>query len=82
MKILAIALLAAAAVFILWGMTRTRRPLSALLLSGASGIAALFAVNLLGTLLPVDLPVNWGTIAVSTLGGVPGVIGVLVLQVV
>ena len=82
MKIVAIILLVAAVIFILWGMLKTRRPLSALLLSAASGIAALFAVNLLGSVVPIDLPVNWVSIATGSLAGVPGVVGLLVLQVV
>jgi len=82
MKVVALIMLATAAGFILWGMFRTKRPIGSLLLTALSGIAALFAVNLLETLLPVDLPVNWATIGVGALAGVPGVIALLVLQIV
>jgi pro-sigmaK processing inhibitor BofA len=80
MNVLAAVLLAAAAIFVLWSMVKTRRPVIALLLTALSGIAALFAVNLLGTILPVSLPVNWVTIGTGGLMGVPGIIGLLLLQ--
>ncbi|MDR3344036.1 MAG: pro-sigmaK processing inhibitor BofA family protein [Oscillospiraceae bacterium] len=81
MKILAIVLLGAAAAFVLWSMVKTRRPLIALLLTALSGTAALFAVNLLGTVLPISLPINWTTLGTGVLMGVPGIIGMLVLQI-
>ena len=80
MIVFALILAAAAAGFIIWGMVRTRRPVIALSLSALSGIAALFAVNLLGTVLPIDLPVNWVSIGTGALGGVPGIIALLIMQ--
>ena len=82
MKVLALILLAGAAGFVLWGVFKTRRPVGSLLLTALSGIAALFAVNLLGTVLPVDLPVNWVTVGTGALAGVPGIVGALILQTV
>ena len=82
MKIFALILLIIAAGYTLWGMVRTKRPVGALLLTALSGIAALFAVNLLGTVLPVNLPVNWASIGTGALVGVPGIVGLLVLQIV
>jgi pro-sigmaK processing inhibitor BofA len=81
MKVFAIVLLIAAAVFVIWSMVKTRRPMLALLLTALSGVAALFAVNLLGTVLPISLPVNWTTVGTGVLMGVPGIIGLLILQV-
>ena len=44
-----------------------------LLLSALSGIAAFFAADFLSGFLPIRLPLNAFTLAVSALGGLPGV---------
>ncbi|MDR0883434.1 MAG: pro-sigmaK processing inhibitor BofA family protein [Oscillospiraceae bacterium] len=82
MNTVLIVCLSGAGLAALWGLVKTKRPLVAALLTALSGVAALFAVNLLGTFLPVSLPVNWATIAAGAVLGVPGIIGVLVLQAV
>ncbi len=53
---------------------KSGHPLKALLLSGCSGIAALFAVTVLKPDAAPFLPVNEITLGVSAVGGVPGVV--------
>lgn len=65
---------------ILLSMLRSKRFLSAFLLSGVQGIAAFFAVNFAGGFFSVHLPLNWGHLAVSAVGGTPGVILLLLLN--
>lgn len=47
-------------------------------LSAFSGLGGLFAVHVLSWFTPLSLPVNLFTAAVSAVGGLPGVIGLLV----
>lgn len=68
------------AVAVLIGCARSGHPVRNLLLSVTGGIAALFAVNVTGLITTVSLGVNPYTVAVSTAGGVPGVIMLLVLN--
>lgn len=65
---------------ILLSMLRTKRAVSAILLSGVQGIAAFFAANFAGGFFGVHLPLNWGHLAVSAVGGTPGVILLLLLN--
>lgn len=65
---------------ILLSMFRTKRAVSAILLSGVQGIAAFFAANFAGGFFGVHLPLNWGHLAVSAVGGTPGVILLLLLN--
>ncbi len=65
---------------ILLSMLRTKRFVSALLLSGVQGVAAFFAANFAGGFFGVHLPLNWGHLAVSAIGGTPGVILLLLLN--
>ena len=72
----------AAALVILGVMLRSGHALKALLTSVLQGVAALFAVNVLGTLTGVTLAVNWWTLGISSLGGTAGVVFLLVLNVI
>lgn len=72
----------AAALVILGAMLRSGHALKALLMSVLQGVAALFAVNVLGTLTGVTLAVNWWTLGISSLGGTAGVVFLLVLNVI
>lgn len=65
---------------ILLSMLRTKRAVSAVLLSCVQGLAAFFAANFAGGFFGVHLPLNWGHLAVSAVGGTPGVILLLLLN--
>ena len=69
----------AAAVFV--SMLRSRRLLRYLLLSAVSGVAALYAVNAIGLLTDIRIAVNGLTLAVSAVAGPPGVIALLLADV-
>ena len=55
--------------------------LGMILLSGAAGIASLCAADLLMSFCQLNLPVNPFTVACSAIGGVPGTILLLLLNV-
>ncbi len=71
-----------AGVVLLAAYLKTRRPVSALLLTALQGIGAFFAVNLAGSLLNVHLNLNLFSALVSVLGGTPGVIFLLVMNLI
>ena len=61
---------------------KSGHPFKALLICSGSGIAALFALHLLQQLCGVGLPVSDVTLAVSAVGGLPGVILLLLTSLI
>ena len=59
-----------------------RRGFSALILNAIGGAAALFAVNIAGLATGIQLSVNRWSLGAGALLGVPGVISMLVLNIV
>ncbi len=60
----------------------SKRGFSSLLLSALQGIAALFAVNLAGMATGVCLAVNLYSISAAAVLGMPGVIGMLLTNII
>ncbi len=60
----------------------TGKPIRSLLSSGLQGACALAAVNVTGALAGVSLGLNWLSAVACVALGVPGVIGLLLLQVI
>ena len=75
---LSIAALALGAACILLACLKSRHFLKYIILSILSGLAALFAVQLLGSFTQIEIPVTPLTIGISCIGGVPGVILLLI----
>lgn len=74
-----------AAVFfgvIFFSMYKTHHFVKSIILSVLQGGAALFAVNFIGSFIDVHIPLNWFSIAVSGAGGLPGVIMLLVSEII
>ncbi len=67
-------------IVILIAMLRTKRFFTMLFLTALQGLAAFFAVNFVGGFFGVHLALNWGHLGVSSLGGVPGVILLLLVN--
>lgn len=65
-------------VIILAVMIRSNRFFHCLIISALSGCAALFAINLLSDFLGFSVMINPTSIAVSALGGLPGVVLLLI----
>ncbi len=65
---------------ILLSMLRTKHFLAALFLTAVQGIAALFAANFAGGFFGVHIPLNWLSIGISSVGGTPAVIMLLLMQ--
>ena len=81
MKTVLIIFLAAAALAITVFAVTNRRGFSELILN-AIGAAALFAVNIAGLATGIQLSVNRWSLGAGALLGVPGVISMLVLDIV
>ena len=81
MKTVLIIFLAAAALAITVFAVMNRRGFSALILNAIGG-AALFAVNIAGLATGIQLSVNRWSLGAGALLGVPGVISMLVLDIV
>ena len=60
---------------------KSKKFFTALLLTAMQGICALFAVNFLGKFIEVNIPVNYWTLALSSVGGVSGVILMLLCDI-
>ena len=76
------ALTAAIAAWVLVTAVRNGKPVRRLLSSGAQGLCAWAAVNLAGAFTGVSLGLSWFSGAVCLLLGVPGVIALVLLQIV
>ena len=75
--------IAAAAILLVVGIAagRSTHPVRTILVSALAGISALGAVNMLAPFTGVGIPLNWFTSFVAVVLGAPGVIGVLLLNV-
>lgn len=65
-------------VIILAVMLRSNRFFHCLIISAVSGCAALFAINLLSDFLGFSIMINPTSLAVSAIGGLPGVVLLLI----
>ena len=79
--ILFYALIAVSVTVVLVTILKTKRVISATVLSVLQGVAALFAVNFAGSFFGVHIAVNPFSLAVSSIGGTSGVILLLLAQV-
>ena len=80
-KILLGILLAIYLVIIFISYFKSKRFFTALLFIALQGFCALFAVNLTGKYISVHIPINYWTIGISSIGGVPGVIMLLLCDI-
>lgn len=71
--------LAAGAALVLISLIKSGHFIKYLLLSSVSGIGSLFAVNLLSAITGVTIALNYITLSVSSLFGISGVIGLLMM---
>ena len=60
---------------------RNEKPFKNIFLSLFSGVGSLFAVNIASAITAVSLPVNTLTLSVSAVGGIPGVVLLLISEV-
>lgn len=76
-----ILMLAAAGAIIVVGLIKSGHFIKLLLLNALSGTAALFAVRFIGEIIGTNLPLNVFTFSVGAVGGTPGVIYLLLMDV-
>ncbi len=80
-----IALWSVAALFTLWLLVtavRNGHPIRRLLSSGTQGLCAIGLVNVLGTFTGVSLGFSWLSIGIAMTLGIPGVIGLTLLDII
>lgn len=65
------------AIIILISMLCTHHFVKSLFLSAFQGITALFAVNFIGEMISVHIPLNWFSLSFGVIGGLPGIIYLL-----
>lgn len=75
-------ILVISAVIILGTMFSTHHFVKSILLSAFYGLVALFAVNLIGDFINVHIALNWFSFGISAAGGLPGVIFLLINDVI
>ncbi len=81
MKILLWALGGAIVIAVLVAAFRTGKPLRRVAASGVQGLCALGMVDVLGAFTGVSLGFSWFTAGVCTVLGIPGVVGLLLLNI-
>lgn len=82
MKVVAIALAVLYGLILLVLAACSRQMSKVLLLCCGSGLAVLLIIHFTAPYSGVTLPLNWGTVSGSAAFGVPGVITLLLLQVI
>lgn len=75
-------ILVISAVIVFFFLIRSHHFFKSLFLSAFQGIIALFAVNFIGDIIGIHLMINWYSLGVSMIGGLPGVIFLLVNDIV
>jgi len=75
-----IAVLIILLVFMVRLFSKTKRPFRNLLLNLASGLGILVLLNLTGSFTHIELGYNLTTLGISSVLGVPGVTGLLLLK--
>lgn len=76
-----VVIMVSCAAFVFLSMLRTHHLFRCILLSVFQGVTALFAVNFLGEFINVHLPVNWFSVGVGAVGGLPGIIFLLICDI-
>lgn len=72
---------AAAAVCIVFAIIKSRHIVKYLFFSAIEGLTALFAVNFIGEFIGVGIRFNWFSLAAGVIGGIPGIIYLLVCDI-
>ncbi len=80
--VLVITILSCAALTVQISMLKTGRFAKAAFLTCLQGVASLFAVNAVGLLTGVTVAVNWYTLGTGAVLGTPGIVSLLLLDVI
>ena len=81
MKII-IFVLAVCLIIVLTAMIKSGNAVKSLIISALQGLISLTAVNLIGLLTNVSIPLNWYTISFASLFGLPSVISMLMMKLI
>ena len=81
MKAVVIIALSVSALAILISFIKSGHFFSSLILSAVQGLTALFAADYIGAFIGVAISINAFTLTLSSLGGIPGVIFLLISSI-
>jgi pro-sigmaK processing inhibitor BofA len=81
-KVSALVILSVTAFALLVLFIKSRRPVKALVINAFSGIITLILINLTTAFTGIHIPVNWWSVSASAGLGIPGVIGLILLQMI
>ena len=76
------AVLIISSVVVVYAFTKTKKPVLTALKSALSGISAMLLVNMTATATGCYIAVNYFTVFIETVLSLPGVIGLLLLNIV
>lgn len=82
LKISAWVILSVTAFMLLVFFIRSRKPVKSLILNAFSGISALILINLTTKFTGIHIPVNWWSVITASGLGIPGIIGLILAQVI
>lgn len=82
LKISALVVLSVTALILLVLFIKSRKPMKSLILNAFSGIITLILINLTTSFTGIHIPVNWWSVTASAGLGLPGVIGLVLLQII
>ena len=80
MKTVIIILFAVASIAVLLAAFKSSRPFKNVITSSFQGIISMMAVNVLGLMTGVTIPVNWYTILSACIFGIPSTITMVLLD--
>ncbi|MBQ8203205.1 MAG: pro-sigmaK processing inhibitor BofA family protein [Clostridia bacterium] len=82
LKIFAIIVLSVTALILLALYIKSRKPVKNLIVNAFSGIAVLVIINLSARFTGIHIPVNWWSVLTASGLGIPGVTGLILLQII
>lgn len=82
LKISAMVVLSVTAFILLVFFIKSRKPVKSLISNAFSGIIALILINLTTNFTGIHIPVNWWSVSASAGLGIPGVIGLILVQII
>lgn len=82
MKAAIIVILSVSALAVLISLVKSKHFFVALMLTAIQGLSALFAVDYIGGFIGVNVNINPFTLALSSLGGIPGVSFLLLISII
>ncbi len=82
LKVFSVAVLSVTALILIVFFIKSRKPIKSLVLNAFSGIISLILINVTTSFTGIHIPVNWWSVTACAGLGLPGVIGLILLQII